>query len=279
MNKHWWRAYDEAVDDPKLQRLSGELFKAWFNILCVCSRSGGILKADAPDIAFALRVSESAATAWVSDLCEAGLLDAVPDGYVPHNWNGRQYTSTERTRKHRRKRKGTPQGTPDGTPQGTPTEQPREHEAKPSERPKEPETNAVDSEQTQIQSREEIELADAARPSARKGTRLSDTWQPNVVEFDYALGKGLTPHDIDIEAERFRNYWTAKAGREAAKLDWPATWRNWILTASERKGQANGVGYGRGRESPGESARRLAIAAREAEKRLALGPDDTFGSD
>lgn len=27
----------------------------------------------------------------------------------------------------------------------------------------------------------------------------------------------------------FRNYWVAKSGRDAAKLDWEATWHNWVL--------------------------------------------------
>jgi hypothetical protein len=35
------------------------------------------------------------------------------------------------------------------------------------------------------------------------------------------------------ETEKFRNYWTAKTGKDATKLDWPATWRNWMLKAAE----------------------------------------------
>ena len=36
------------------------------------------------------------------------------------------------------------------------------------------------------------------------------------------------------ETEKFVNYWTAKTGAQATKLDWPATWRNWMLGAAER---------------------------------------------
>jgi hypothetical protein len=28
--------------------------------------------------------------------------------------------------------------------------------------------------------------------------------------------------------ENFRDYWTAKAGQAATKIDWPATWRTWV---------------------------------------------------
>lgn len=36
-----------------------------------------------------------------------------------------------------------------------------------------------------------------------------------------------------METEKFRNYWSAKTGQGATKLDWEATWRNWMLKASE----------------------------------------------
>jgi hypothetical protein len=32
---------------------------------------------------------------------------------------------------------------------------------------------------------------------------------------------------------KFRNYWLAKPGSGGRKLDWNATWRNWILKAAE----------------------------------------------
>ena len=37
--------------------------------------------------------------------------------------------------------------------------------------------------------------------------------------------------DLSTETEKFINYWVAKSGKDATKLDWPATWRNWILNA------------------------------------------------
>jgi hypothetical protein len=35
------------------------------------------------------------------------------------------------------------------------------------------------------------------------------------------------------ETEKFINYWTAKS-TNATKLDWVATWRNWMLTAADK---------------------------------------------
>ncbi len=42
------------------------------------------------------------------------------------------------------------------------------------------------------------------------------------------------------ETLKFINYWTAKAGKDASKVDWLKTWQNWILTAAERLGDSRG---------------------------------------
>jgi len=43
------------------------------------------------------------------------------------------------------------------------------------------------------------------------------------------------PHvDGKSETEKFRDYWRAKPGKDGRKLDWPATWRNWMRTAEDR---------------------------------------------
>lgn len=44
--------------------------------------------------------------------------------------------------------------------------------------------------------------------------------------------------DVSVEADKFRDYWTAKGGKEGRKLDWDATWRNWIRNA---RGVARGA--------------------------------------
>jgi hypothetical protein len=107
MSGRWWRAYDEAVDDPKLQRLAPPLFRAWFNLMCIASANGGTLPASG-DVAFKLHVPEHKAAAIVTALVGAGLIDRRPDGKLePHNWQGRQFksdadtTATERKRRQR----------------------------------------------------------------------------------------------------------------------------------------------------------------------------------
>jgi hypothetical protein len=103
---HWWRAYNEAVNDPKLQLLSDSLFRAWFNVMCIASANGGELP-PLKDVAFTLRIAPAKAAQVLAQLHVAGLLDKTETGFAPHNWKGRQYisdSSAERVKRHREKR-------------------------------------------------------------------------------------------------------------------------------------------------------------------------------
>jgi hypothetical protein len=40
--------------------------------------------------------------------------------------------------------------------------------------------------------------------------------------------------DVDLSTEKFCNYWKAASGKSATKLDWPATWQNWLLNDYEK---------------------------------------------
>ena len=110
MSGRWFRYYDEALDDPKVQRLSPHLFRVWVNLLCLASKNGGTLSS-IDDIAFRLRISVQDAKSYVDDLILAGLIDISADSTLaPHNWRARQYvsdSSTIRTRKYREKKSKT----------------------------------------------------------------------------------------------------------------------------------------------------------------------------
>ena len=53
----WFRFYDGALNDAKVQRLPAPLFKAWVNLLCLASMHDGVLPPVA-DISFSLRIPE-----------------------------------------------------------------------------------------------------------------------------------------------------------------------------------------------------------------------------
>jgi hypothetical protein len=68
----------------------------------------------------------------------------------------------------------------------------------------------------------EIETETEKRKNIARGSRLPPDWTP---EGDY---------DRE-ELERFRDYWIAKAGKDGVKLDWQATWRNWLRNSKQWK--------------------------------------------
>lgn len=99
----WFRMYDDVLDDPKVQRLPPDLFKAWVNLLCLASRNDGLLP-DIEDIAFALRLSHDVTRDIVVTLSQRGLLDEE-EGLSPHNWKQRQFKSDTSEDARDRKRK------------------------------------------------------------------------------------------------------------------------------------------------------------------------------
>lgn len=82
----------------------------------------------------------------------------------------------------------------------------------------------------------------APRGKTRKATRLPENWEPEPLDIDTAaIVLRWMPGRLERERARFRDYWMGKAGRSAAKMDWQATWRNWLRNADDwNKDKQNG---------------------------------------
>lgn len=66
------------------------------------------------------------------------------------------------------------------------------------------------------------------KTQSSRGTRLTKDW---ILPKDWGIwaeGSGMSRADIIKESEKFRDYWIAKSGSHATKMDWEATWRNWV---------------------------------------------------
>lgn len=65
------------------------------------------------------------------------------------------------------------------------------------------------------------------------GTRLPENWQLPDEWKDWALAvrQDWTPQGVVRESLTFRDFWTAKSGKDATKVNWLATWRLWIRRA------------------------------------------------
>jgi hypothetical protein len=72
----------------------------------------------------------------------------------------------------------------------------------------------------------------AASDKPKRGTRIPENFavSPQMVAWARQHAAGV---DIGRELIKFKNYWAAKAGKDATKLDWVATWENWMLKAAE----------------------------------------------
>jgi hypothetical protein len=98
----WFRFFEAAINDPKVQSMPGDLFKAWINILCLANMgrtSNGALP-EKSEISFHLRVSERDLDQILDELITRGLIQYnVHSGEMtPHNWIRRQYRDRSRDR-------------------------------------------------------------------------------------------------------------------------------------------------------------------------------------
>jgi hypothetical protein len=79
-------------------------------------------------------------------------------------------------------------------------------------------------------------LVDASPTGKAKAKRLSPEWQLPKPWGEWALeSMAWDAATVRLEAEKFKDYWTAKSGKDATKLDWEATWRNWCRSARPAK--------------------------------------------
>ena len=71
-------------------------------------------------------------------------------------------------------------------------------------------------------------LSDTTKPPT--GSRLELDWQLPKAWGDWALEEQptWTAEHVRKVAEQFKDHWHAKAGADARKVNWQATWRNWV---------------------------------------------------
>lgn len=228
MNLPWFRAYADMVDNEKVRLLSFD--DRWHFVAILCCKAQGILDRHGQmtrrKVAVKLGVDLQTLDEIVRRLSEVGLIDAK--NFEPTGWKKRQFVSdnsTKRVRKHR-KTKGT----------GNVSETFQKQDSAVTVTP--PDTDSdTDSEEEKTSKN----LEACVPPTHKKrATRLPEDWAPTPDQIAWARSerKDINPA---TEASKFRDYWIAKAGRDASKLDWDATWRNWVRNAKAgAKATANG---------------------------------------
>jgi hypothetical protein len=76
----------------------------------------------------------------------------------------------------------------------------------------------------------ETETKRETETEAKKSTRGSRLSADFVLPKEWADWAKQERPDLDLRSvgEQFKDYWSAKAGSGSTKLDWQATWRNWV---------------------------------------------------
>lgn len=248
MNKlPWFRLYGEIIDDEKLLLLAFE--DRWHYIAILACKSRGLLDKDEdPELtqrklALKLGLARRELDEVARRLSEVGLVDRHT--LQPTGWDERQFksdSSTERVAKYReRVRK-----------------------------------RACNVSETAQEYRDRAEPSETTSPQVRRASRLPADWMPGADLLKLANERGLTGQALTDEVDKFRDYWHSKS-RDATKLDWDATFRNWIRTATKNtaaRGAAHGT-HDPGHRRPSLVERVHANAQRIiAAERAALGGDD-----
>jgi len=93
--------------------------------------------------------------------------------------------------------------------------------------------------QADEQKREEKE--EKRKPTANavgRGTRLPEDWKPKPEDIEAA--RAALGENARREFQKFRDHWRAQPGQRGVKVDWDATWRNWVRKAQELGNGKNG---------------------------------------
>ena len=93
--------------------------------------------------------------------------------------------------------------------------------------------------------------------SSKKGCRLPEDFQP---DFSIAIKEGFTEQQAQKLFANFKDYWTAKTGKDATKRDWQATWRNWVRSPFNQK--FKGYGHARTNTDNRSTGQKVADAMR-----------------
>lgn len=108
----------------------------------------------------------------------------------------------------------------------------------------------------------------AHKRAPERGSRLPEDWEPSDRLIEWAALKASRVN-LDRETEKFRNYWLAKSGRDATKLDWERTWQKWMLEADDRIGSRRPAG----RPTTDDTVRQGVDLVRRLEREGAAGRD------
>lgn len=264
----WFRAYTKMVDDEKLRLLAFE--DRWHFIAILCLKGQGVLDENDPLMMRKAAVKMGLDTRSLEEaarrLAEVGLIDR--DTLQPHKWEVLQQrsdtdpTAADRKRRQRQREREEQQAANKANAEAqmaaadareeenvtvTDVSRVTGHDVTRTDIDKEKDKDS----QLSIDTVEDDKPAENATPAAtpkateKRATRLPDDWKLPKSWGDWALDQfpAMNAEAVRSQAEVFADYWRAKGGKDARKLDWLATWRNWIRRHNDRAPSAARPAY------------------------------------
>jgi len=211
MANPWFRLYSEFAHDPKIQMLSEAMQRRYVMLMCLkCSEVLETLHET--EIAFQLRLSTGELDETKQLFISKKFID---EQWNLLNWDKRQFvsdSSTMRVAKHREKKKQVSNA--DETLQ---------------ERP----SNAIDTDTDTD--------TDKNKDKNKRGSRLAHDWVLTN-PLDQWARKQRPELDTAKVAEHFKDYWLSVPGQKGVKLNWDATWRNWVRNFNPPKQNPADIG-------------------------------------
>lgn len=242
MSMDWLKLYSEARNDAKLRSLTDAQHRVWFNLLCFAGEQearGTIPPMPARLLAAEVASADASLLAETLDALSELQIITVVDGVISFRaWGKRQRRKPSdepeavaaRVAKHRQGQRETPASN-DVTPCNAPVTPCSENVTPPDI---EIEREYISTSQVPISENRGVQGGrdKRANAAASRGSRLPDGFAPSDADTEWA-GREYPDVDTAAQTAAFCDYWRSKAGADARKLDWQATWRNWIRRAAE----------------------------------------------
>jgi len=218
MSNSWLRLWHDMPNDPKwrtIARISGEpisLVQAiYIHLLVDASRNvtRGHVTIVTEDIASALDVTDEQV-----DCVLNAMQGRVLDGDLVSGWTKRQ-----------------PKNEDAGNAEtGSKSATQRQRECRERKRAN-AENNACHEMSRDVTTDTDTDKEKDREAKQQRGSRLPADWSPSDVDVQFCKTErpDLNPAKT---AERFRDYWISQAGSKGVKLNWSATWRNWVRAES-----------------------------------------------
>jgi hypothetical protein len=255
MANQWVRLWVDMANDPKWRTIAraskqsiSSVMAVYIHLLTSAANANerGRTQVNDEDIASALDMEIEDVTA-----IRKAMQGRVIDGETLTGWDKRQPArednSAERSKVWREQKKASAETERNRTQPNATERQIREEEIRKEE------------------IKEEKKEKTKERSPQKRGSRLSQDWEP---AWELVTWASTERPDLDIvtEIDRFRDHWIAKPGKDGLKLNWDATWRNWIRNAKNFNARGPQRPSGGANETSCQH-RKLSVAERATEHR------------